>query len=286
MKSWSYPYKVHYASLSDNIEMAYVDEGTGDVLLFIHGLGSNLKGFTRNIDSLKAQYRCIAIDLPGYGKSSQGDYSFSLDFFVDRIKEFMQVIAVEQAHMVGMSMGGQIAMMLALKYPELVEHLILIAPAGFESYDRSESLELQRIFDPDLLFNLSEAQIIKNFMVNFYKFPEDARFMIEDRLTMRASARDYEYFCNMVSSCVDAMINEPVLYKIQHIRHTTLVMFGEEDALIPSPLFKKHASTTSLARLITPLFPDARLHMIPEGGHFLSWEQAAAVNNNLKNFLK
>ena len=71
----TYPFPTHKLQLAEDLELAYFDEGKGnEVILFIHGLGSYAPAWKKNIESLSKDYRCLAIDLPGYGKSSKGRY--------------------------------------------------------------------------------------------------------------------------------------------------------------------------------------------------------------------
>ncbi|MEZ4986677.1 MAG: hypothetical protein R2795_16840 [Saprospiraceae bacterium] len=58
MEIWQYPYEVHYTTVHDSIRMAYIDEGECPVLLFIHGLGSNLQAWQKNINHLRDYNRC------------------------------------------------------------------------------------------------------------------------------------------------------------------------------------------------------------------------------------
>jgi len=82
MDQIEYPYEVKKVELFNDIELAYVDEGKGDqTIIFIHGLGSYLPAWKNNIEGLMSDYRCIAIDLPGYGYSSKGKYEGSMTFF-------------------------------------------------------------------------------------------------------------------------------------------------------------------------------------------------------------
>ena len=72
MDELKYDYTVKYAELSNSIKLAYIDEGKGpETILMIHGLGSYLPAWKKNIGELSKTYRVIAIDLPGYGKSSK-----------------------------------------------------------------------------------------------------------------------------------------------------------------------------------------------------------------------
>src|SRR6202008_3036195 len=90
-----YPYTVHIADLS-NANIAYIDEGKGPkTLLFIHGLASYALCWKNNIDVLKDQYRCIAIDLPGNGLSDRKDRKYSMHFFADAVYEFIEQLGLK-----------------------------------------------------------------------------------------------------------------------------------------------------------------------------------------------
>ncbi|MDO8897890.1 MAG: alpha/beta fold hydrolase [Bacteroidales bacterium] len=71
-----YPFDVKKVQIDENTEIAYIDEGSGkETIIFIHGLGSYLPAWKKNIEGLSSDFRCIAIDLPGYGKSSKLPHS-------------------------------------------------------------------------------------------------------------------------------------------------------------------------------------------------------------------
>ena len=128
-----YPYQTGELTLSNGCTVKYIDEGQGtETIFFIHGLANYALCWQRNIEALKANYRCIALDLPGNGLSDHGDYSYSIDFFAECAVEVIQSLQLKNVCLAGHSMGGQIAIAAALKYPTLVSRLILCAPAGFE----------------------------------------------------------------------------------------------------------------------------------------------------------
>ncbi|MEN0006821.1 MAG: alpha/beta fold hydrolase, partial [Bacteroidota bacterium] len=139
METWNYPYEVHTLALDDTTTIAYVDEGEGSkTLLFVHGLGSYLRAWDKNISVLSKDYRCIAVDLPGYGKSSKGNYAFDMQFFAQALQQFIQQLDLKEITLVGHSMGGQIAMHVVLDEVAAVEKLVLLAPAGFEVFTDQE----------------------------------------------------------------------------------------------------------------------------------------------------
>ena len=106
--------------------------------IFIHGSGPGASGwsnFKHNVSAFQeAGYRCIVYDQWGYGKTSKPqDVDHTLDFFVDGLVSLMDSTDVANAVLVGNSLGGAVALGLALRHPERVEKLILMAPGGIES---------------------------------------------------------------------------------------------------------------------------------------------------------
>ena len=106
--------------------------------IFIHGSGPGASGwsnFKHNVSAFQeAGYRCIVYDQWGYGKTSKPqDVDHTLDFFVDGLVSLMDSADVANAVLVGNSLGGAVALGLALRHPERIEKLILMAPGGIES---------------------------------------------------------------------------------------------------------------------------------------------------------
>jgi len=286
MQDWEYPYEVHHVQLTDSIKIAYIDEGESKcTLLFLHGLGSYLKAWTKNIEVLKEDYRCIALDLPGYGKSSKKNEVSDMTFFAETVRSFMNELKLKKVILVGHSMGGQVAMHTVLNDDQNIKKLILIAPAGFETFTEKESVWLQSVYNAELIKATTEEQIAKNFEINFFKMPDDARFMIDDRLHMRQTM-EYDDYCEMVPKCVKGMLDEPVFECLSNIKIPVLVVYGENDYLIPNKYLHPSLTPIEVAESGQKRIPKSRLKMIPRAGHFVQWEQSEEVNNVILKFLK
>ncbi len=284
MQDWVYPYEVHRAQVNDRLEIAYVDEGQGETtLLFVHGLGSYLKAWTKNIDLLRADYRCIALDLPGYGKSGKGDYAYSMTFFADAIQDFIRKMELKNVILVGHSMGGQISMHLALRDISELQKLILIAPAGFETFTEGERQWFKNIYNAAFIKATPVDQIRRNFEVNFHAMPEDAAFMIEDRLYMRETI-EYDAYCEMIPQCVQGMLQEPVFEQLTGIKLPTLILYGANDLLIPNKLLHPAQTTAQVAESGHERIPNSALQLLDACGHFVQWECAARVNEAIRTF--
>lgn len=285
MQSIDYQLPVEYMTIDKDMKLAYTEMGKGsETLLFIHGLGSYIPSWKKNLESLQKKYHCIAIDLPGYGKSSKGNYSVSMDFFAETILKFCEEKHLNKVILVGHSMGGQIAMATALKYSQLVKKLVLIAPAGFETFNKGEKQWFRDAMSVDGVRLTTVEQIRVNYAYNFYEFPKDAEFMVKDRINMR-SANDFNDYCFHITQGVKAMVDSPVFEFLPNIQQPTLCIFGENDNLIPNRYLHGGPSVT-VAKKGASKIPNCKLEMIKKAGHFVMFEQSATCNQLIEKFVQ
>ncbi|MNO92335.1 2-hydroxy-6-oxononadienedioate/2-hydroxy-6-oxononatrienedioate hydrolase [compost metagenome] len=146
----------HYATLPNGLRLHYLDEGQGPVVLWLHGSGPGASGFSNfkgNYPELvAARYRNFLLDLPGFGRSDKPeDVRYELDFFVDCVAALLEQLGISRCTLLGNSLGGAIALGLALRLPQLAEHLILLAPGGVE--ERETYFQMPGILRMVGLFN-------------------------------------------------------------------------------------------------------------------------------------
>lgn len=267
-----------------NLQVAMIDEGQSDqVLVLIHGLGSYAKGWTRNIPELAKHYRVIAVDLPGYGKSDKGFYPYTLPFYAQVLTEMLDALKIDKATFVGHSMGGQIAMVTSLLYPERVDKLVLVSPAGFEKFTDGEGAWMKKAMSPEFVHDTAIRNIDTNLKANFYKLPPEAEFMITERIQMRG-AKDFDAYCYAVSKNVAAMIDYPMWDKLTRVKHQTLIFFGDKDNLIPNSALHG-GSTEAIAQIGASQIPHNKLIMVPDCGHFVQFERPNVVNPAIVEFV-
>ncbi len=267
-------------------EIAYQEEGSGEkVLLLVHGLSSNLEAWNKNVAALKEEFSTIAIDLPGYGKSTKNTNHYSMADYACFINEFIRQKKLKNVSLVGHSMGGQVAIHSVLKHPENVERLILIAPAGIETFTPQEATVLKTSYTAEMVENATEEQIRNNFKLNFYEFPVDAEFMVKDRIEMK-NASDLKEYSVIVINNIAAMLDEPVLEDLNKIKIPVLMIFGKEDALIPNRYFHPNQDLLSLSQTAKEHLPQLDVKIIEKAGHFVNFEKAAEVNREIEDFMK
>jgi pimeloyl-ACP methyl ester carboxylesterase len=115
----------------DGLNLHYFRGGNGTPLVLVHGLGSSAAvEFYYNLEALAAHHRVIAIDLPGFGQSDKPVVEYTIDLFVKAVSDLMACEGVTRAAVMGVSMGGRVALGLALTAPEQVERLILVDALG------------------------------------------------------------------------------------------------------------------------------------------------------------
>lgn len=205
------------------------------LLIFIHGLGSNKKAFSRNGDYLREHFRIFALDLPNYGNSSKGEFPSTIKFFSYVLKEFITDLDLGPVILCGHSMGGQIAIFLAYNFPELFKKLVLIAPSGLEIFSSEEKIKLKQFFSYHNIKNASDEIIRKNVEMNFYSSPEEADFIIIERIKLRDEPH-FQYYCQTVENAYSSIIETPVLEYLKSIRIPTLIISGKNGKFIPNKI--------------------------------------------------
>ncbi|MDO5324757.1 MAG: alpha/beta hydrolase [Clostridia bacterium] len=108
-----------------DIQLNYVERGTGDALILLHGNGESLDYFAGQMDDFAKSWRVIALDTRGHGASPRGSAPFTIRQFAEDLRGFMDEKGIDSAHILGFSDGGNIALSFALKYPRRVKKLIL-----------------------------------------------------------------------------------------------------------------------------------------------------------------
>ena len=120
-----------------DIQLNYIEQGQGQPLILLHGNGEDTTYFEHQIPFFSADYRVIAIDTRGHGKSPRGEKPFTINQFAEDLHDFMDEKGIDKAILLGFSDGGNIALTFALKHPERVDKLILnganLFPSGVKA---------------------------------------------------------------------------------------------------------------------------------------------------------
>jgi pimeloyl-ACP methyl ester carboxylesterase len=110
--------------------VGYVEAGSGDLLLLIHGMAGTAENWASVIEPLALDRAVIAPDFPGHGTSAPGGGDYSLGSLASGLRDLMLTLGHERATLVGHSLGGGVAMQFTYQFPEMVERLVLVSSGG------------------------------------------------------------------------------------------------------------------------------------------------------------
>lgn len=286
-KAQPYKYPVEFMDFNDFIKVAYVDEGPKEapVILMVHGLGGYIKNWYPIIDQMSGAYRCIALDLPGYGASSivKIPGKSSMNLFADAVDKLAIQLGLSKVNLLGHSMGGQVSIILALQKPAWLDQLILAAPAGFETFNTQEAKMLLQFGSAEAFAAQTEAQIRMAYAMNFYEQPAWVEEMIEDRL-MAIAEPNFQTYCAVRAAGVEGMLANPVADRLKEIQYPTLVIFGEEDKLIPNTYLHPDLTVLQVAEVGNAI-PEVTIKTLPMAGHMLQADRPEILTKIISQYV-
>ena len=125
------PTRLRFRSVATRrARLSIVEAGEGPPVLAVHGLGATKGSFVPTIDALSTRFRTIALDLPGFGDSSKPiGAAYDARFFATACIDLLDALDLDRVHLIGNSLGGRVALEIALRHPDRVGRLALLAPA-------------------------------------------------------------------------------------------------------------------------------------------------------------
>ena len=251
-------------------------------IVFIHGLAGSWQNWLENLPHFAAAgHRVIAFDLPGFGDSQMPREKISIAGYARFIETLLDKLGAGPAVVVGNSMGGFIGAELAISFPERVERLVLVSAAGLTAeYQRNEKVLGALRFGENVIMAwagwvaarsdaVSRRPRIRRLIMGFVAHRPDRlpAPLVSEQL--RASGKP-----GFVDA-LDALTDYPIRDRLARIGCPTLVVWGEDDHLIPV------RDADEFAKLI----PDSRRVVWPKTGHVAMLERPAAFNGLVHAFV-
>lgn len=265
----------NYADCANGYRIHYLDEGEGEVVVFLHGSGPGASGYSNfkgNYPALVAAgYRCIVPDHIGYGFSDKpDDVDHPLSFFVECIKQTLDVAGVERCTLVGNSLGGAIAIGLTLDYPELVAKLVLMAPGGLSELHEYQAMPgMQKVFQT---FS-SGKEVTHEAMKDLFAtgLMHNASLATDELVAERMQVMQ------IMNGHVMQTMQVPVLVdRLPEISCPVLGFWGVNEQMMPE------GGIMAMAHNI----PQLRLILVTECGHWVMVEHEAMFNRMTLDFLQ
>jgi pimeloyl-ACP methyl ester carboxylesterase len=239
--------------------MLYAErQGAGQKILFIHGSGCNRKTWYCQRDHLATSMEVVLVDLPGHGKTP-GDGRDTIDRYSDDVYRVVQELAPEGCYLAGHSLGGAIAITLALSRPEVVRGIVLIGTGA-------RLRVLPRILEGIMKEKERTFQDISRLSLAAGT-PEQVR---QEVLAMMMDCRPEVIHADFL-----ACDRFDVIDSLGAIRVPTLVLCGEEDALTP----------VKYSRFLSDRIAGSRLQVIGSAGHMVHMEKPDEVDKAIDAFV-
>jgi len=256
----------------NDIEMFYVEAGTGEPVVLVMGFGGDHLAWGFQIRALAEKHRVVVFDNRGAGRSDAPDVPYTIPMMADDTAALMTALGIDRAHVVGVSMGGMIAQELALRHPERVRSLHLGCTLARPDGHLRALIEAWR----DVRRALSREASLRAFgLWLFAPLTYEERPQFIETLYQNALANPYPQTLTGFLRQGDAILGHDTAARLPAVRCPTLVSVAEHDILIP-PRF---------SREIAALIPGARLELLPRAGHVYFWEQPEAFNALTLEFL-
>lgn len=269
----------HKKVILGGLNVHYVQAGQGPVVLLLHGLGTSLVTWSRNIEPLAAAgFTVLALDLPGHGDSDKPPHlSYDPVDGARLIDRFVQSLGVARLSLVGNSAGGLVVGLFALSHPEKVERLVLVASGGL---GRRVSWFL-RVFSLPVLGELFYQPQLQNVDISkriFYQTPPFLDEVLAEMYRVRALPGARRAGLRAIRSSVNFLglrQHRYILPRLKQLPVPLLTVWGREDSIIP----------VSHAKLVRQELPHTNVHIMPQCGHWPHMEKAEQFNDLLIRFL-
>ncbi|HUR42067.1 MAG TPA: alpha/beta hydrolase [Verrucomicrobiae bacterium] len=263
-----------YVQLANGRRVHYLDQGQGPVVVFLHGSGNGACGYSNfkgNYPAIAAAgYRVIVPDLIGFGYSDKpADVEYPLSFFIECVKQALDVIGVERYTLLGNSLGGAVALGFALAHPQNVERLVLMAPGGLNDLpDYLAMPGMKAMFETfsggPLTVESMRAFFLKAFVVN----PD----VVDDQLV-----RERHALMQLQNPQVMKTMKVPNLTeRLGEITCPALTLWGLNENMMPE---------SGILRLAKGL-RNGRMVLVPNCGHWVMIEHRELFNRLVIDFLR
>lgn len=262
---------------TDDIVWHYLDGGSGEPVLMLHGFGSDKDSLVSLAIALKGKYRTILVDLPGFGESSQGlSLNYTIDDQIGRVAGLCRALDLPAAHLVGHAYGASLAAGFAAEHPQRVRSLFMMVPAGITP--KGPAL-VQELYDNDLttydsILLYRNRQEFEELMTHIFPagLPMPG-FVIDHIVEREVGKRDLRR-----KILVDGLRGKGADFLeayLQRIRVPTLVIWGADDTF----------EDPGCAERLQVLLPTAQSMTFEACGHVPFVDQSQKTNEAYLRFL-
>jgi len=247
--------------------LAFTERGQGPACLLVHAFPFDARMWEPQIEAIAPTHRVIAPDLRGFGRSANLPPARTVDEHADDLVELLDRLGIENAAVVGLSMGGYIAFALMRRHPSRVRALVL---ADTKATADGEEAKRNRQANIDLVREQGPAALMQKLLPNL--IAADADEAVKQKVLEIGGSQTVEAVANALMALRDRPDSTELLSRIAV---PTTVIVGEQDTISPV------AEMQAIARAI----PDASFTVLKGAGHLSNLERPSAFDDALRNAL-
>ncbi|WP_454744015.1 alpha/beta fold hydrolase [Cupriavidus necator] len=257
----------------NGIDWYYVEKGRGPLLLFCHSTFVDHRLFDELVDVLSAQYRCVALDWPGHGKSGWNADGWTMDDLVNDVPRFISALGETSAVLAGVSVGAAVALRVALAYPKVVRGLIYMSaradPNGPEAAQRMHAMACELRDGTDAqrraIFTSAPLETLMHYPGWREAHPERAARELQIQLEVPRNALP------LIAGVLATM--GPTSARLHEIRCPLLSLFGAHDPGV------------EWAEIVGQGVASGRTRVVPDAGHHLPFDAPSETLDVIRDFL-
>jgi pimeloyl-ACP methyl ester carboxylesterase len=219
----------------------YIEAGTSNKsIVCLHGLGASADRWSKTIPILAKKYHVIAPDMIGFGYSDKPEISYTVDFFVNFIKKFVEKLEMKNLILMGASLGGHVALETVLTYNN-AEKLVLVSPAGIM---KESTPVLTHYIAAAMYPTFENAKKAFQEMAGGGKVDETYTRDFVNR--MQLPNAKYAFMSSVLGSKAAPILTD----RLHRIKVPTLIMWGRKDTLIPVKFARKFHAGIQGSKLV------------------------------------
>ena len=249
----------------NGLNINYEEKGEGDLIVLLHGWGSNITLFANLIDLLSKKYKVVAMDMPGFGKSDEPKEPWDVGRYVDFVIDFLKDYNTDEVMLLGHSFGGRVIIKMHSRsdLPFKVTKVILVDSAGIMPPKTNKKSWRKRYYKMGkaVLSTKIAQKLAPEALENFRK---------------KMGSADYAAASPMMRQVMVKVVNEDLEPYLPNIKAPTLLVWGVNDTATP----------LSDGEKMEKLIPDSGLVKLEPAGHYSFLDQQFTFNRVMSSFMK
>lgn len=259
---------------ANGIQLHYEERGSGKPLLLIMGITADLSVWEKHVSYWEKHYRCILFDNRGVGLSDKPEGPYTTAQMADDSAALLEALGIPEAAVVGVSMGGAIALQLAIRHPGSVASLVLMCP--WASCDRKTEAVFRHMMHAKAHLRPEHfSNFVQQLIFHKTTWDDDAEYEGLIAGQKEAALAETPQPLHGLEGQAHACISHHVVDQLPEIKVPSLVIGGKDDQFIPEWMALEVANG----------IPDSDIHLYENAGHAFHWEKLEDFNPRVLDWL-